>query len=783
MTSGRILLMVVFTWVYGMLPGAYAAMNPALPPPENFNLIQWYLGLPVSETGALGAGVDPAEIDTPDLSDSSYYTQAPYTTLYAPYFYTGPDGAMIFKVPWNGANTSGSPRCELRETFPDGDLFNWTPVSNGGVHVLDATCVVNTVGVGKVAIGQIHAKEPNVPTVILRYDNTGASPVIYVTCKQDTNPNGPYTRFDYPGVALGAPIHYQLKMASDGNTVVFSCTVNGLTQSVEMPNPVWLTATNYFKAGCYYVATETGITAKVSFYQLDIHHSEGPQFLHDAFNDNDRTTQNLPSSAAWYGNTTTALSLSSKSLALSPGSSALAYLRTNGSPQTLGVGESMQTTFSLVATGSAFPTGNDFFRVALLNSSGTATDHNATATGSRISADGYNTGTTAFNNNAGYMMSTAINPSVANTMRARSRKFNATSGLMGTGSYDQIGTTGGGGAYGFIPNNTYTGALSVTRTDATTVSVTLKFLGTFAAGTGNTWSYTETHSSTATWTFDALAFYVSSGGSFASLKLDNITVDYVSTRLLSDDWTDGERSLQDPPVSAAWFGNNSTALVVTGNQLVVSPSGTGLAYFRPGTSPQTLAVGDALRVTFSLVATGSTFPTSNDFFRIALLNSSGSSTDHNEIDPANRVITDGYNTGTTAFNNYAGYMFTSPLNPASAATLKAYRRNFNATNGIISTASYTQLGTTGGGGAYGFVPGNLYTGTLTATRTATGTVSVTLSFSGTFAGGSGGTWSSTQTDSSAATVTFDTIATYVGSGGSFGSLKLDNVLVDYLPAP
>ncbi len=252
------------------------ALNPALPPSGNFDLTRWYLGLPVDEAGQVGLAQLAAKINTLDLCSSDYYTRAPYLLTYAPYFFTGTDGAMVFAVPYNGAagGETHSPRCELRETYPDGKLFNWTPLSNGGTHILDATCVVNLVGKGKVGIGQIHAKVPDLPTILLRYDNTKASPGIYVSIKKFPTDPEAQDVLTFAGVPLGTPITYQLKMVATEKSLIFSCTVNGVTQQIDMyaHTPDWLQITHYFKAGNYYTVPEKGVTSRVSFLKLAASH-------------------------------------------------------------------------------------------------------------------------------------------------------------------------------------------------------------------------------------------------------------------------------------------------------------------------------------------------------------------------------------------------------------------------------------------------------------------------------------------------------------------------------
>src|SRR6476661_9598608 len=115
------------------------------PPGGNFNLTNYYLGLPVDSSG--GTNGDSASISASQLVSG-------YTTNY---FYTGPDGAMTFWAFCLGATTSGSsfPRSELREQISSGsNSSNWVAY---GTHILNAQCKVTQVpSTGKVIIGQIH---------------------------------------------------------------------------------------------------------------------------------------------------------------------------------------------------------------------------------------------------------------------------------------------------------------------------------------------------------------------------------------------------------------------------------------------------------------------------------------------------------------------------------------------------------------------------------------------------------------------------------------------------
>ena len=237
-------------------------LDPNLPPSGNFDLSQWYLQLPVdAKNGFTG---EAAIVSTTVLTNA-YENE--------PYFYTGTNGAMVFTVPYNGAvrGTSSKPRCELRETYSDGSLRNWLPLDDGGVHVMDAVCTVDVVGENsEVTIGQIHGKVPNVPTIMLRYDTREVPPRIEVPVYLSADGNQGQTRLYFTAPALGDPIAYQLKLVATDVSLIFYCTVNGKTQSVDLSadQAAWLVSTFYFKAGAYYTKPVVHVNTQVSFSEL-----------------------------------------------------------------------------------------------------------------------------------------------------------------------------------------------------------------------------------------------------------------------------------------------------------------------------------------------------------------------------------------------------------------------------------------------------------------------------------------------------------------------------------
>ena len=215
------------------------ALNPSLPPGQNFDLSQYKWQSPVAD----GSGV--LEISQPQLAT---YTSA--------YFYTTNDGAMVFWCPVNGATTSGTsyPRSELR------DLREW-PLSS--TQIMNATCkVLQSPSTGKTIIGQIHGNISGTEAMKLRYSGGDVT----AGCKPDLGG----TEFQIPiltGVALGTTINYTIKMVNHMVTI----TVNGVTVT-NVLNSTWDAETAYyFKAGTYPQDNSGTSTegSRIAFYALN----------------------------------------------------------------------------------------------------------------------------------------------------------------------------------------------------------------------------------------------------------------------------------------------------------------------------------------------------------------------------------------------------------------------------------------------------------------------------------------------------------------------------------
>jgi hypothetical protein len=157
----------------------YFSLNPALQPWENFDLSDWALDAPNADNrpvigDGFSARTNEGDWDTVGIFPGS-----------EPFFFTGSDGAMVFKSTVDGAKTSENtsfPRSELREMLRRGDetistqgvsANNWAlgyqpinPDIGAREGKLTATLSIDQVTstgassqYGRVIIGQIHASD------------------------------------------------------------------------------------------------------------------------------------------------------------------------------------------------------------------------------------------------------------------------------------------------------------------------------------------------------------------------------------------------------------------------------------------------------------------------------------------------------------------------------------------------------------------------------------------------------------------------------------------------
>jgi hypothetical protein len=225
-------------------------------PSSNFDLSHWKLTLPVDVSG--GTSGVATEISTAQLA-------AGFTNEF---FYSAPDGGMVFWCPVIGATTSGAtfPRSELREMLDPRDTsVNWTA---DGTHILRGQCkVTQQPDAGAIIIGQIHGYSYSQRLVKLQFNNG----VVQAYIRNSPTMSGD-TKFTYANVPLNGTINYEIKVV-DG---VASIAVNGVTNSFDFfaSDSAWRTIDYYFKAGSY-VQDNVGTLmegGRVAFYQLSVTH-------------------------------------------------------------------------------------------------------------------------------------------------------------------------------------------------------------------------------------------------------------------------------------------------------------------------------------------------------------------------------------------------------------------------------------------------------------------------------------------------------------------------------
>ncbi|MGO4386527.1 polysaccharide lyase family 7 protein [Microvirga sp. 2YAF29] len=235
-------------------------------PSGNFSLRNWKITLPVDASGRfVRTAVEVKEL-------GGYENPV--------YFYTGQDGAMVFKAPAEGATTSGSryARTELREV-KGSERAAWS-LAQGGT--LSATLKVNEVPTlhtgkgGRIVIGQVHGQDDEL--VRLYWENN----TIYFKNDQ-AGPDNRELRFDLkdsrghkPSVSLDERFSYSIK--AKGDFLEVAVRADGKLYKSQTPiNDVWDTDKFYFKAGVYLGVNETQGTGygQTSFYALNYSHGSG----------------------------------------------------------------------------------------------------------------------------------------------------------------------------------------------------------------------------------------------------------------------------------------------------------------------------------------------------------------------------------------------------------------------------------------------------------------------------------------------------------------------------
>jgi len=218
------------------------------------DLAIWNLSVPV--------GIPAATIDTPKLV--SGYRDG--------YFRSG--DTLFFWAPVTGSRTDNAiyPRTELRETFPNGAVHNWT--YGQADNFLRAALTVDQVpSSGKIVIGQIHCYGSTEPLIKLEYQYKEKTQTGNIVAKFRLTPTSePAVIQIATGVLLKERFTYTIHLTPTGALTV---NAHDMQWSAKL-DPSWSTRQLYFKAGVYTqdntgYATEGGAA---TFYKLTVSHDK-----------------------------------------------------------------------------------------------------------------------------------------------------------------------------------------------------------------------------------------------------------------------------------------------------------------------------------------------------------------------------------------------------------------------------------------------------------------------------------------------------------------------------
>ena len=142
------------------------------------DLNTWNLSIPV--------GQPATTISTPALAGG-----------YQDQYFKRINERLFFYVPISGTTTPNAnyPRTELRETFPDGRLRNWT-YPRGNHNMISGVVVTQVPSSGRIVIGQIHAYQQLTPLMKLEYrlhPTTGNGSIVAIVRLKPSGNNLVYT--------------------------------------------------------------------------------------------------------------------------------------------------------------------------------------------------------------------------------------------------------------------------------------------------------------------------------------------------------------------------------------------------------------------------------------------------------------------------------------------------------------------------------------------------------------------------------------------------------------
>ncbi len=217
------------------------------------DLATWNLTIPV--------GVPATIISTPLLMGG-----------YQDHYFKSDAAKIFFWAPVNGSTTSNAsyPRSELRETFADGKLRNWTYPSAD--NYLSATLKVTQVpSSGRMVVGQIHGYKNDKPMLKLEYEYKESSASGTLVAKLRMVPDGVVKTVPLAkDLRLNQTLSYSIHLTPNGTLGI---TVN-FAKWKDRLDKRWATHLLYFKAGAY-PQDNSGYDSEAgsaTFYKLKAEH-------------------------------------------------------------------------------------------------------------------------------------------------------------------------------------------------------------------------------------------------------------------------------------------------------------------------------------------------------------------------------------------------------------------------------------------------------------------------------------------------------------------------------
>jgi len=229
-------------------------------------------------------------------------------------------------------------------------------------------------------------------------------------------------------------------------------------------------------------------------------------------------------------------------------------------------------------------------------------------------------------------------------------------------------------------------------------------------------------------------------------------------QLLTDNFADGNRTVQALPNSAAWFAGGPAANVsVSGGQLLESSIASNnrgfIAYFTDTGSPVTLGIGQSLVLSAQVQTQGATGGDAR--FQFWAFNSGGS-----------RIAVDNSGFNNAIFNGYTGYGVTNDPVGVHPSRYQIRERTSGANNLLVNTA------TLGASTQSVNMTVSLVNVSLTLTRSGASEMTLTGSIGGS---------PIARTDTAGIFTTFDSIGIMTQNDTLTGNLVIANVSV--IPEP